>query len=161
MLFTIGYESATSADFIGTLQAVGVKIVADIRERPQSRRPGFSKTALSEALKEAGIEYLHFRELGDPREGREAARAGDRDGFLKIFAAVMGTPEAQAALTELEQLAAEQSVCLVCYERNHHDCHRKIVADALESRVGIRARHIGVRPIELPTKRPGSMPHPR
>ena len=43
---------------------------------PNSRRPGFAKRALSEALAGAGIGYGHVRALGTPPEGRAAAKAG-------------------------------------------------------------------------------------
>ena len=53
-IFTIGYEGATLCDFLATLQLAGVQSVLDVREVAQSRRRGFSKTALAEALKEVG-----------------------------------------------------------------------------------------------------------
>jgi uncharacterized protein (DUF488 family) len=73
-LFTIGYEGASLSDFIVTLQNSGVERLLDVREVAQSRRPGFSKTALSTALAEADIGYTHLRQLGDPKAGRDAAR---------------------------------------------------------------------------------------
>ena len=152
MLFTIGYESASPQDFIATLQAVGVDMVADVRERAQSRRAGFSKNALATALKDAGIAYVHLRELGDPPAGREAARSGNWAKFRAIFSGVIRSPEGQAALSRIEVLTSTQTVCLLCYERNPVECHRKIVADELEARVGIRTRHIGVRTFESTSK---------
>ena len=50
VLLTIGYESADLADFLDTLRAAGVTLLVDTRERAQSRRPGYSKTALAAAL---------------------------------------------------------------------------------------------------------------
>ena len=81
MLATIGYEKCTPEDFVATLQVRRIDVLIDIRERAQSRRPGFSKTGLSKAITEAGIEYIHLRELGDPKAGREAARLMDRNGY--------------------------------------------------------------------------------
>ena len=57
-VFTIGYESATMADFIKALTTAGVERVIDVRAVPNSRRPGFSKTPLRNALAEAGIENV-------------------------------------------------------------------------------------------------------
>ena len=148
MLFTIGYEAASPEDFIATLKSVGIQVVADIRDRPQSRRPGFSKNKLSEMLAVSGIKYVHLKELGDPPEGREAARAGNFASFRRVFAGVMATPQAQAAMHELEGIAKTEAVCLLCYERDPLQCHRKIVSDALEGRVGCRATHLGVQALE-------------
>jgi uncharacterized protein (DUF488 family) len=77
MLATIGYERSSLADFVATLVHSEIEILIDIRDRAQSRMRGFSKSALSEALKEAGIGYVHFRQLGDPKEGRDAAGQED------------------------------------------------------------------------------------
>lgn len=145
MLATIGYENANLDDFIATLGMGGVDVVVDIRDRAQSRRKGFSKSALSDALSASGIEYLHFRELGDPKEGREAARNGRIDDFRVIFSEVMNSSEAQEALKDIEKLAREKRVCLMCYERDQRTCHRKIVADHLESVLNCRTDHLGVR----------------
>ncbi len=145
MISTIGYEGAKPDDFVATLQHVDIRMVIDIRDRAQSRRPGFSKSALRESLEAAGIRYLHLRELGDPKEGREAARSGDFARFRQIYASVLRTPEATDALAQIATLSGQMSVCLLCYERDHHECHRKIVADRLESVVGSKARHLGVQ----------------
>ena len=59
------------------------------------------KTALSLAASEAGIEYIHIRALGDPKEGRDAARAGMITRFRKIFSEVLAADPAQEALVEV------------------------------------------------------------
>ncbi len=145
MLATIGYERASLPDFIATLRLSGISVLVDIRERAQSRRQGFSKTALSHALSEAGIRYIHFRELGDPADGRAAARSGNLDLFRSIFGKVMQTDAALDALLKIEQLTASNHICLLCFERDHKECHRKIVAEALEERLGVKALHLGVK----------------
>ncbi len=153
MLTTIGYEKAELEHFIGTLQKVGIDVLVDIRDRAQSRRKGFSKTALSNRLSEAGIEYVHFRNLGDPKEGREAARAGDYERFRAIFGKVMASTDAQADMERIAKLAQGKTVCLLCYERDHKQCHRKIVADELETTLGVKTKHLGVQAVE-PTDKP-------
>lgn len=148
MLSTIGYEGASLADFIKTLEIAGIEIVFDIRDRAQSRRAGFSKSALSDALDKAGIEYAHLRELGDPKEGRDAARAGNIDLFIKTFTGVLRTPSAQAALETIVATSEAKSACLLCYERDHRNCHRKLVSDRIEAQTGVKTRHLGVRQFE-------------
>jgi len=145
MVATIGYERASLADFIATLQLSEIDVLVDIRDRAQSRRRGFSKTALSEALEAVGIAYIHMRELGDPKEGREAARRGDFTRFRAIFADVMKTVAATEAIAKLEELASDRKICLMCFERDQLTCHRKIVSDHLEKSLGGKAQHLGVR----------------
>lgn len=148
MLFTIGYEKAKLEDFIGTLQHAGVDVLVDVRDRAQSRRKGFSKTALSEALKDHGIDYLHLRALGDPKEGREAARSGQWEKFRKIYGNVVSQPPATEALSTVKELLNDRKVCLMCYERNHAECHRAIVTTRLNEQSGISAQHLGVQSID-------------
>jgi uncharacterized protein (DUF488 family) len=145
MLATIGYERSTLADFVETLVQSKIELLVDIRERAQSRRPGFSKSVLAAVLKEAGIGYVHFRQLGDPREGREAARQGRFDQFREIFREVMSTAKAKAALLEVQKLALEANICLMCYERDANQCHRKIVSNHLERVLSRKTTHLGVR----------------
>src|SRR6202140_296232 len=83
-LFTIGYEKARLADVLATLAASGVATLIDVRDRPISRRPGFSKHQLTAAVEGAGIGYLHLRTLGTPPEGREAGRRRQWERFWGI-----------------------------------------------------------------------------
>lgn len=145
VLSTIGYEGASLHDFLATLQAAGVSKLIDVRELPISRRAGFAKKALAEALEAAGIRYVHLKGLGDPKKGRAAARAADKTTFLRVFSKHMRTPEAQADLERAIKLAVEGGACLMCYERRPEDCHRRLVADAISARVPISIRHLGVR----------------
>jgi uncharacterized protein (DUF488 family) len=84
-LFTIGYERAAISDLIATLREVGVGALIDVRDLPVSRKRGFSKRALGQRLEEVGIRYIHLRDLGGPKPGREAARRGDFEQFERIF----------------------------------------------------------------------------
>jgi len=145
ILATIGYEAAELSDFIATLHGAGVSRLIDVRELPISRRRGFAKAALSTALAAAGIDYVHLRGLGDPKEGREAARAGDYARFRIVFGSHMKTEVAQNALRTAVRLVEDGGACLMCYERDHTRCHRTIVADAISSSLVAKIRHLGVR----------------
>lgn len=58
-LYTIGYEGATLEDFLSTLRRTGITLLLDIREIPLSRRKGFSKPTLKQAVEVLTIEYRH------------------------------------------------------------------------------------------------------
>ena len=126
-LFTIGYEGATMDEFLSALRSAGVKRVIDVRALPLSRRPGFSKTPLSSALAEVGIDYVHLRALGTPAAGRTAARAGRREELEEIYAGQLELPEAIVAAEEMKSLAAERPSALLCYERDPAACHRTLL----------------------------------
>ena len=126
-LFTIGYEGATMDEFLAALRDAGVERVIDVRALPLSRRPGFSKTPLKNALAEAGIEYVHLRALGTPAEGRSAARAGHQSKLETIYAAQLDLPEAIVAAEKMKALAGERPSALLCYERDPGGCHRTLL----------------------------------
>lgn len=130
-LFTIGYEGTTVPEFLAALQNAGVRRVIDVRAVPNSRRPGFSKTPLRNALAEAGIDYVHLRALGTPAEGRAAARAGRDTDLKRIYAGQLELPEAMAQSAQMLDLAAEKPSALLCYERDPVHCHRTLLIDAV------------------------------
>lgn len=145
-IFTIGYEGASLSDFINTLVLAGVRRVVDVRELPQSRRPGFSKNVLRVALEEHGLSYEHRKALGDPKAGREAARAGRHDEFQQIFKAHMETSAARDELAALLEVLETESCVLLCYERDHRYCHRQLLCDDLQRLGSFQVKHIGVQP---------------
>ena len=120
-----------------------------------SRRPGFSKRLLAGGLAEAGIEYLHLRSLGTPKEGRDAVRRGDVGTMQRIFQAHMQGDQSRAALAEAQAIAIETHACLLCFERDHTHCHRTLVADMIAADTGLPITHLQAS-VELPpsTRRP-------
>ncbi|MAM11599.1 MAG: hypothetical protein CML23_14285 [Rhizobiaceae bacterium] len=131
-IFTIGYEGSNIDDFIATLKAAGVEVLADVRDVTVSRKKGFSKNGLRDRLAENGIEYFHAKGLGDPKPGREAARRGDYNEFRRVFGAHMRTDTARSAFGELTKVAEEKLTCLMCFEHDPSTCHRRIVANQLK-----------------------------
>ena len=143
--FTIGYEGASLEDFLATLKLAGVNQLVDIRDFPGSRRKGFSKNALREALEAEGIGYEHLKGLGDPKAGRDAVRAGRFEEFVTIFTAHMKTEIARADLEKAVELVKRRSACLLCYERDNRTCHRKIVSERISDITGLPVSNLGVR----------------
>ena len=143
-LFTIGYEKARLADVVAALKGAGIEVLIDVRDRPQSRRPGFSKRQLAAELEEAGIRYVGLKALGTPPEGREANRKREWERFWRIVDDKLATVEAEHALAEAAAIAGETRSCLLCYEADPHICHRSRVADILAARYGFTIRHLAL-----------------
>src|SRR5580704_8999058 len=143
-LYSIGYEKARLADVVAALREAGVKTLIDVRDRPISRRPGFSKRQLAAGLEEAGIRYIGLKALGTPPEGREANHKRQWERFWRIVDEKLATAEAEHALQEAATIAAESASCLLCYEADWHICHRSRVADILAARHGFTLRHLAV-----------------
>jgi hypothetical protein len=130
-IFTIGYEGTTQPDLIAALQAAGLRLLADVRAVPLSRRPGFSKNILAAGLREAGIDYVGLKALGTPAEGREAARKGHHARLAEIYARQLDLPEAIVQAEQLKDMAAERPTALLCFERDPSGCHRSLLIDAV------------------------------
>jgi uncharacterized protein (DUF488 family) len=142
-LWTIGYERLLPPELVAELEAAAVERVLDVRYRPQSRRPGMSKTRLGELLASRGIAYEHRRALGTPPAIRWLFKAGR---IAEATPAYRDHLERTAA-AELDALAAELEraprTALLCLEADPAACHRRLVAEAL------RARRPGLRVVDL------------
>lgn len=143
-LFTVGYEGAELAAFLATLSRLEIHQVIDVRELPLSRKRGFSKHALADALKAEGIAYTHLRELGDPKPGREAARRGEFAEFRRIYRQHLRKVASQDALATAAALAGKCRSSLLCFERDPVNCHRSIIAADLADRWNFSIVHVGV-----------------
>jgi uncharacterized protein (DUF488 family) len=142
-MFTIGYEQARSAAVIDELKRAGVGLIVDTRAVAASRRPGFSKRQLAAGLDEAGIGYVHLQKLGTPKEGRDAARAGNLAKLFDLYEKHIATPDAREQLDELTQIVRSgRPVCLLCYERDVEHCHRKRIAELICERTGVEVEHL-------------------
>ena len=147
-LFTIGYEQTPSRAVLDELAQAGVKLLVDVRAVAASRRPGFSKNQLAAGLDERGISYLHLRGLGTPKDGREAARSGQFDTLHNIYARHLKTPQAREELDELSALVKQAGpVCILCYERDHRECHRQWIAEIIEERDGVRIENLAAKQV--------------
>jgi len=128
--FTIGYEGRTTESFITKLQSKGIKQVIDVREVPLSRKKGFSKNALAEALALKGIGYVHMPRLGSPKAIRDEYKAGGSpEHFFQEYSDYVEGQ--QEELMKLLQLILGKKSALMCFEESHKACHRSILAKKL------------------------------
>ncbi len=142
-LYTIGYQSATVADFLDALEGAGVELLVDVRAVAASRRPGFAKSALAANLETRKIAYYHIRSVGTPSDGRVKAKAGDHAGMRAIYLEYLKTDDAQSGLSELEALIRlGRPTCIMCFEDDPTHCHRSIVAATLQERMPLRVQHL-------------------
>jgi uncharacterized protein (DUF488 family) len=143
-LLTIGYQGCTIDGVLATLSEAKVGLLIDVRAVAASRKPGFSKRQLAAGLDGAGIRYIHLQRLGTPKPGRDAVRSGHPERMVPIFNAHMETPEAQLALAEAKALAIGGRCCLLCFERDHRECHRRLVAEMIIDETGQNVSHLEV-----------------
>lgn len=142
-LWTIGYGGRKPDEFLRLLLQHGVKTIADVRLRPdrasmgsytRSRSP---EKGIEKLFATAGIEYVHFLELGNVflddifdiawkrRYGELLRNSGDL--LLERLIVLASNPV--------------DSVCLLCAEQDHRLCHREEIAEAMQQR-GFSVVHI-------------------
>ena len=142
-VWTVGHSNVAVEVLLETLGAAGVEVVCDIRRFPMSRRnPQFNREAMAASLAGAGIEYQHWVNLGGRRPPDEdSMNLGLRDAGFRGFADYMWTPEFDAALAALMELATSRRVAVMCAEALPWRCHRSLLSDALVAR-GVEVRHL-------------------
>ena len=143
-LYTIGYEKALLSDVLATLTTAGVSTLLDVRDRPISRRPGFSKRQLAAAVEDAGMRYIHLAALGTPPEGRLANRRHEWERFWDIVDQKLARAEAELDLRQAAEIAEAALSCLLCYEADWRVCHRRRIAEILAKRHGFDVHHLAV-----------------
>ncbi len=141
-LFTVGYEGSSFEAYINKLIKNDIRLLCDVRKNPLSRKFGFSKGRLSNALPKIGIAYVHIPELGIISQKRQNLN-GDID-YINLFKEYRLTlPSREPALLELVSLLEQyQRIALTCFEKDHISCHRHCVSDHLENRLEIEAVHL-------------------
>ncbi len=138
----MGYEGLRVDGLVDRLRGAGVTTLVDVRLNPTSRKPGFSRRALSAALHDAGIDYVHEKDLGNPPDNRDSFRRGDgQEGRRRMRAIVEG--EGAAALDRVVALASTGRVAVLCVEREHRRCHRDVITElAVERNPAIETVHL-------------------
>jgi uncharacterized protein (DUF488 family) len=135
-IWTIGHSTRTLEELIAMLKSFDIKILADIRHYPGSRRyPHFNKDNLQTILPVEGINYVHFKSLGGRRNPVPGSRNnGWRIAAFRGYADYMETDEFNLAIAELQEQASQNNLCYMCSEAVWWSCHRALVSDYLKVR---------------------------
>ena len=143
VVLAIGHSTRTIEAFIGLLQSHRVTRLVDVRTVPRSRHnPQFNRDTLPDALRAAHIGYTHLPGLGGLRHAKpDSPNTGWRHASFRGFADYMQTPQFEAGLAELIELAKQERTAIMCAEAVPWRCHRSLIADALLAR-GLRVEHI-------------------
>jgi uncharacterized protein (DUF488 family) len=127
-VYTVGYQGHDLHSFGELLKTSRITRVVDVRELPLSRRRGFSKTPLREALAKVGIEYVHLRVAGNPYRDQK----GDIQACLNMYRMHI-TSNPDIAESVRAALIGERAA-LMCVETDTKCCHRSILVQQLLSR---------------------------
>lgn len=142
-IWTIGHSTRPLDVFLDLLAHYRIEAVADVRRFPGSRRqPQYGSVALEQALKEHGLAYHWFPDLGGRRRARpDSPNIAWRNASFRGYADYMESAEFASGLRELLEFSTRQRTTLMCAEALWWRCHRALIADVL--RVGgIEVVHI-------------------
>jgi uncharacterized protein (DUF488 family) len=143
-IWTIGHSTRRIEEFVSALQTHGIKLLADVRLLPGSRRyPQFNKERLAKSLIDHAIEYEHFPELGGRRKARRDSRnTAWRNEAFRGYADYMETVEFSQGIARLREIAERHgAVAIMCAEAVWWRCHRSLIADYLKAQ-GTEIIHI-------------------
>jgi uncharacterized protein (DUF488 family) len=143
-IWTIGHSTREIDVFISLLEENGIKLLADVRSLPGSKRyPQFNREALAESLNAHGIRYEHFAELGGRRKPKADSRnVAWRNASFRGYADYMETEQFHKGVERLLAVAGEAGpAAIMCAEAVWWRCHRALISDYLKAR-GIGVLHI-------------------
>lgn len=130
-IYSVGYEGLTLSSLVERLLQSKVSLLVDVRLNAVSRRPGFSKKALTAGLEKAGIGYVHEPLLGNPVENRDSFRIGDGEAGRRAMRKRLENGS-RSAVEELVASARRARVAVLCVERDRNSCHRQVITDMVE-----------------------------
>ena len=143
-IWTIGHSTRAVDEFISLLEANEIRLLADVRAWPGSKRyPQFNKDALAQSLENHGIRYEHFPELGGKRRARaDSHNTAWRNASFRGYADYMETGEFHRGIERL--LGASDGrgrTAIMCAEAVWWRCHRSLIADYLKAH-GVGVQHV-------------------
>lgn len=127
-VYSLGYEQRTINEFIQLLNNADVTILVDVRENAWSHKLDFRKNMFSSKLGQAGIQYFHIPEAGNPKSIRKK--------FIKPKTLLTKyhsyLKETNSGLKEIMKIIVDakkmnRNVCLTCFEKDFSCCHRSII----------------------------------
>ena len=142
-IWTIGHSTRSFEAFGLMLHSFNIKLVADIRSYPGSRKfPQFNKEALEITLPQINIRYVHLKDLGGRRKvNPDSKNTGWRHASFRGYADYMETSAFKDGIKELIKIALKQRIAYMCSEAVWWRCHRSMISDYLKVK-GWKVMHI-------------------
>ncbi len=142
-LYTIGFTKKNAKDFFERLMSAGVTKIIDVRLNNVSQLAGFTKKPdLEYFLKSIGdIEYIHRLDLAPTKDilDKYKKQKGDWQIYEKQFLNLMEQRRIETKITP----KILENACLLCSEPTAHHCHRRLVAEYLQEKLGnLKINHL-------------------
>lgn len=136
-LGSIGYERHKDHRlFAQHVKRAGVERLIDVRELPISRRRGYAKSALGDAMAAVGVDYVHLKALGNPKPFRLLYKSGKLEEGRRRYEEHLALQS--DALASLVPLLQEKRCALMCVEHDPSTCHRAVIVKVLRDELGLQ-----------------------
>ncbi len=142
-VFTVGFTKKSAREFFEKLRRPGLARLVDVRLNNVSQLAGFSKRDDLQFFCEVilSIGYLHLPELA-PTQGMLDEYKKSRGSWQDYEEKFLGL----MAERKVENTVAREVIeggCLLCSEATPENCHRRLVAEYLQSKWGgVEIEHI-------------------
>lgn len=151
-LFTIGFTKKSAETFFSLLKNAAVHRILDIRLNNVSQLAGFAKRDDLQFFLKAicNIDYLHLPELAPTPEILEAYRKSKKGWPLyeRDFLNLLSDRKVEQHLSK----NLFHHGCLLCSEDLPDHCHRRLVAEYLQSKWGnMEITHLVVSVLRTPS----------
>jgi uncharacterized protein (DUF488 family) len=155
-LATIGVYGFDADAFMRALRAADVRVLIDVRQRRGVRGSEYAWAnagRLQAALADAGIGYIHLKELAPTTELRQLQYAEDaRTGVGRRSRVELASAYVEGYTREIldpagigavvEALPPEGRAALFCVERDPEACHRSLIAARVADAHNISVIHL-------------------
>ena len=133
-IFTIGFTQKSAQEFFARLQRPGIKRLVDVRLNNVSQLAGFTKKEDLSYFTKAilGIDYVHLLELAPTKDILDSYRKKGRDWaeYERQFADLLRERKVESKVPR----DVINGGCLLCSEPTPEQCHRRVVAEYLQSK---------------------------
>jgi uncharacterized protein (DUF488 family) len=155
-LATIGVYGFGADGFLRALRAAEIHVLIDVRQRRGVRGSEYAwanAARLQAALEDAGIGYVHVKELAPTTELRQLQYAEDaREGVGKRSRTQLAPGYVERYTREIldpagvqpviDALPPEGAAALFCVERDPEACHRSLIAARVAAQHRIPVTHL-------------------
>ena len=137
---SVGYQGRSVAGLCDELTTQGVKLLLDVRQVAWSQRPEFRKQALTAALAEHGVAYLHLREAGNPFRPAKGEPVSEAE-CARVYRRHLAT--LPHVVKQVAEVLRSQTTAVFCFEGEHDCCHRSVLLDAVAKHAPLAITRVG------------------
>src|ERR1700726_4680926 len=114
-VWTIGHSTRPIEEFVGLLAGARIKVIADVRSFPGSRKyPQYGKEALAATLATHAIGYHWLQALGGRRRvSPDSPNTAWRNASFRGYADYMSSAEFALGLDQLLELASKERTAMM------------------------------------------------